>query len=564
MCVTALPDLDLVKSTDATDVSAGDEITYTLAYTNDGDAEATGVVIREDVPEGTEFDSCSDTCTTVSATQVRWDIGTVPAGGGGSVTMTVRVLDTVGCLVCNVATIASPDQDGGAPEPSNEVCVDAVPSSRPDLANASGSAFGAHVRETLLNVIDQTLVPVESSQSGVGTDSDADVVQSVAVPQSTGTRLRADVLRTASTSTVSDEPAQAHHLSVAEAAGVDVLDGTVTADFVRGVAEATATGTSSAFSSTGSTFENLQVLGKAVTDVTPNTRIDLPAALFGADSYVMLYERTGKTTTPADRQLEDGTYAADLGVSMIRVHVTALQPLGTQVDVIVSNAVAHADFPQRTLCDPVPIQAVSGHAFIASARTDPSLAPTLVGYVDIPANGGHDHQNLLEASVPADGSTVRTGEATSDSAGSLSETASTASSYAEAADVCLLEDTSGCTVSATAVRSQANADADVGGATATDSGTLLVGLQVAGQTLSRTVDPNTVVTIPGVGFVVLNEQFCDGQAAPAQPGAVTCSGSDSAGRTVRAARLVVTQPADLPVGTQVIVAEAHADARFTP
>lgn len=189
-----------------------------------------------------------------------------------------------------------------------------------------------------------------------------------------GDVLSADVLRASSTSPITDAPAQAKHTSVSEAVNVNVLNGLVTASLVRGVATTTASGTASSFSSIGSTFENLVVNGVAQDDVTPDTRIDLPAALFGAGSFVMLYERAGSTSTPAPGQISGGTFAADLTVNMIHVHVTDRLPLvlGDQtVNVIVFNAVAHSDFPQRELCDVPPEQTVSGHAFIASATTDP-------------------------------------------------------------------------------------------------------------------------------------------------------------------------------------------------
>jgi hypothetical protein len=69
------------------------------------------------------------------------------------------------------------------------------------------------------------------------------------------------------------------------------------------------------------------------------------------------------------------------------------------------------------------------------------------------------------------------------------------------------------------------------------------------------------VELPGIGFVILNEQFCDNNASLATGCA---DGSGAAGLTVRAIRLVVTAP-DNPLGVrtgEVIVAEAHSDAMF--
>ena len=444
---------------------------------------------------------------------------------------------------------------------------------RPDLAKAHDSAFGARVQmlgiNTTLPVDDDNhrgTPAVDSSQSGVGSDSDDEQVLEVKIPAS-GDILSAGVLRASSTSPITDAPAQAKHTSVAEAVNVNVLNGLVKADLVRGVATTTASGTTSSFSSIGSTFENLVVNGVAQDDVTPDTRIDLPAALFGAGSFVMLYERVGSTSTPAPGQISGGTFAADLTVNMIRVHVTGIA-LVPAVDVIVSNAVAHSDFPQRELCDVPPEQTVSGHAFIASATTDPSLLPTTLGFVSIPPTGGLDHQDLNEATIPADdGSTLSAGVSVSESSGGLTATESEASSFAGVTDVCVLSSGVTCTVGAQLLRAQSNSLANAGGASSNDTGTQLLNVTVAGITQSDNAPPNTVIPLDGLGFVTLNEQYCDGQPVPTTPGPVSCTGATSSGRTVRAIHLVVTvpdNPLGLKAGAEIIVSEAHSDATFVP
>jgi hypothetical protein len=81
--------------------------------------------------------------------------------------------------------------------------------------------------------------------------------------------------------------------------------------------------------------------------------------------------------------------------------------------------------------------------------------------------------------------------------------------------------------------------------------------------VSAAPEPNTVIEIPGIGFVILNEQFCDNAASLA----AGCSdGTGHAGLTVRAIHVVVTVPGNptgLTPGAEIIVAEAHSDAFFT-
>jgi len=266
--------------------------------------------------------------------------------------------------------------------------------------------------------------------------------------------------------------------------------------------------------------------------------------------------------TSSPTGLSGGTYAADLIVNMIHVHLTDALPLvpGDQtVDVIVANAVAHSDFPQTTVCDFAQNQSVSGHAFIASEQTDPSALPVLFGYVDIPPTGGHGHQDLDAVNSSA----VTAGASTSDSQGTVNDNNTSASSYAETASACVLPGPTGCIVSMTVIRSQSNSAADATAASSNDGGTTFAGVSVLGVPVSVAPPPNTVLELPGIGYVVLNEQFCDnGAALSGCP-----DGNGHAGLTVRAIHVVVTVPGNptgLAPGSEVIVAEAHSDSLFSP
>jgi uncharacterized repeat protein (TIGR01451 family) len=77
--------------TDAPDpVAAGGLLTYTIDYGNTGNANALGVVLTDVVPAGTTFVSAT-AGGTLSVGVVTWSVGTLPAGGSGSVQLTVRV-----------------------------------------------------------------------------------------------------------------------------------------------------------------------------------------------------------------------------------------------------------------------------------------------------------------------------------------------------------------------------------------------------------------------------------------------------------------------------------------
>ncbi len=145
--VTSKPIFGLEKSASA--ISPTGEITYTIAYSNTGNSPSTNTTITDPVPGGTAFVSCTGgtSCGEQNGT-VTWNVGTVPAPGSGSVTLTVRVLDTAGCEICNVATISGSGESAN----SNRVCVTNTPTPNPAGANASGDATGAHVEVGLLGL----------------------------------------------------------------------------------------------------------------------------------------------------------------------------------------------------------------------------------------------------------------------------------------------------------------------------------------------------------------------------------------------------------------------------
>jgi hypothetical protein len=88
-----------------------------------------------------------------------------------------------------------------------------------------------------------------------------------------------------------------------------------------------------------------------------------------------------------------------------------------------------------------------------------------------------------------------------------------------------------------------------------------VNVKVLGIPVAATPAPNTVIELPGIGFLVLNEQVCDGGGLATH----TCTGATHSGITIRSVDLVVTvlnNILKLLPGVEVVVAEAHADSRF--
>ncbi|PYT33984.1 MAG: hypothetical protein DMF52_14285, partial [Acidobacteria bacterium] len=88
--VSSAPLLAVSKTDSPDPVAAGGNLTYTIAYANNGSAGATGVVITDSVPANTTFVSATAGGTLASGV-VTWSVGNLAAGASGSVQMVVRV-----------------------------------------------------------------------------------------------------------------------------------------------------------------------------------------------------------------------------------------------------------------------------------------------------------------------------------------------------------------------------------------------------------------------------------------------------------------------------------------
>src|SRR5260221_2384999 len=88
--VSSSPALNISKSDGPDPVIAGNNITYTISYSNTGNQNATGVVIADSIPVNTSFVSATGGGT-LAAGVVSWNIGLVAAGASGTVTLVVSV-----------------------------------------------------------------------------------------------------------------------------------------------------------------------------------------------------------------------------------------------------------------------------------------------------------------------------------------------------------------------------------------------------------------------------------------------------------------------------------------
>lgn len=576
VCVAAAPQVSLEKSGSVDFTNNGDQvITYTLTYANTGAAEARDVVVDDPIPSGTAFISCTGGCTVAGSTAT-WPVGSVaPVEGTGTLVLKVKLITNNTCTIANTAYLKVGD---GPTVASNTVVSTVTPQPDPSTGKSSGSATGLSIRTSgLLDLIGPlvggaftsnntlALSRASSSQAGPGGPStDSSSLLNAKIP-SNGTLVSAGVLTTTSASTVTASPAEARQTTVSEVAGLCLVKVagicTVESGTVRAVATTMANGSYAATSTSGSAIENLRVVNTAVpVNLNQTTTIPLNALVFGKGSYVAINERTGSSG------LTGGKYVADQSVSMIHLKITGA--LGVQaVEIYVAQATAHSEFGKTLVCAGAKNQSVSGHAYTTRLYTGPLVADLLQGYAQISPLGGSEQEHIAEVVVPSTGVIVNAKVAASSTVGGFTPTSSAARSYAEVAGdgdrtACVLSYVTDCVAKATLIRSEASSLATSVGSTSNSAGTQFLGLSVFGIPIAGTPAPNTTLVLPGIGFIVLNEQFCDNGGVASG----TCTGKPHSGITVRALRVVVTVANNilgLNPGVELVVAEAHADAMFS-
>ena len=124
--LVAAPDLVLLKDDGVISVVAGQTLTYTLTFRNDGNQAATGVTLTDTLPANTSFVSASDGGV-LAGNVVTWNIGSVPVGPTITRTVTVQVNDPLPAGVTSIINTATVTDDGGNgadPTPANNTDTD--------------------------------------------------------------------------------------------------------------------------------------------------------------------------------------------------------------------------------------------------------------------------------------------------------------------------------------------------------------------------------------------------------------------------------------------------------
>lgn len=320
----------------------------------------------------------------------------------------------------------------------------------------------------------------------------------------------------------------ATNTSTSTISGVNLLNGLITATTVKGISTTDATATKLGGTASGSTFVNLKVAGRTIAaDVAPGTVINLA----GIGTLTLK-----KVTNSGDRRTVSKTV-----VEMVVIDVKVANSLKLAVGSRITVAHAFSGYSRTQ-----PTLFVGGQAYATSANSkigsqlENDIGRGALVTIGCEGTDGKTRTNNLEDL--AVGNVLSLGTGVTTAIGGKTSTGAMAKTTATVESVWLLN----CLILATAVKAVAAETVKNGVRTRSTDGTEFVGLKVLGVARSLNVPAITRITLPGLGYVIVNEQVVP----------------SSGGRTsVNGLRIVITtlnQQQRLPVGSEIVI--AHADA----
>jgi uncharacterized repeat protein (TIGR01451 family) len=107
----AQADLAITKNDSPDPVATNGNLTYTLTVTNNGPADATGVIVYDELPAGTIYQSNDGGATYDSDTRtVTWDVGDLAYGTSATLTIIVTAPESTGTIT-NTASVTGNEND---------------------------------------------------------------------------------------------------------------------------------------------------------------------------------------------------------------------------------------------------------------------------------------------------------------------------------------------------------------------------------------------------------------------------------------------------------------------
>ncbi len=113
-------DLELTKEVDTSSPALDDVVEFTITVTNNGPADATGLIVRDIIPVGLVFQDYESTNGTYEANKLGyWTIGDLPVGQ--TETLKIRTKVVITNMIENIAQVSHVDQEDPDSTPGNGV-----------------------------------------------------------------------------------------------------------------------------------------------------------------------------------------------------------------------------------------------------------------------------------------------------------------------------------------------------------------------------------------------------------------------------------------------------------
>lgn len=336
------------------------------------------------------------------------------------------------------------------------------------------------------------------------------------------------------------ERATDHALAIVNDLDVTLGDYVISADSIVASSTSSATQQSATSTAGGSRVQNLVINDVTYGDFDSEEVIEIGGGLFPLLRVTVL----GAAATGAansEPQPEGGFYSSSLAVDGLRIELIDPVLSGNQldIDIVLAHAESSASVQEPRGAGCPDGTNLFGRAFVASIDEVPNDAVGVIsGEVVLPSHGGDESETLADLVTlggSATGSSSTMGDITVPSVDSKAAVENLDLFNQGAVVATLIEATSSST-----------SGGETGGAT-------IAGLVIGGTDVCAalgldpvcTPDPNTVLEIPGVGVVVLNEQI-----------------PSSDGLIVNAVHLRVLAAFNdaFPVGLDVVIASAESDA----
>src|SRR5688572_12290944 len=230
-------------------------------------------------------------------------------------------------------------------------------------ADASGDAVALIVRIDGEDVLGSPYAQVNNSQDGPGRPPQAEHTE---IPVEVEGILTAKILTSRVDLKVDEDPLRSQAWAQASVADLDILNGTVTAQLVKGWANAKTEINLAETMTVDSNIVGLQVGDLADVEVAPGIEVIFPDAVqevVGTGSFVKTYVREDNSRFPGNGSI---LYVGDTTVTMLHVYLSDVPGFGS-VEVIVSRAHAHAETP-APFCGLV--QSVKAASYVSRIRPE--------------------------------------------------------------------------------------------------------------------------------------------------------------------------------------------------